>query len=111
MAWQQAAGMSFAMPGGYFIGPGPGSRAAVHGEASRTGLLFRDVLADGVLRPVTPQLRQDFDADLGRWKACAAVLGPTPNAETLRAQATALIGREPEPVEGVLLWRDLNPPG
>jgi hypothetical protein len=23
MLWQQAAGMSFAMPGGYFIGPNP----------------------------------------------------------------------------------------
>ena len=28
MVWQQAAGMSFAMPGGYFIAPGANGRAA-----------------------------------------------------------------------------------
>jgi hypothetical protein len=56
---------------------------------------------------VTPQLRQHFADDLARWNVCAAVLGPGPNRDALRAQATALIGREPEAVDGVFLWRDL----
>ena len=37
----------------------------------------------------------------------AAVLGPSPHADALRAQVTALVGREPESVGGVLLWRGL----
>jgi hypothetical protein len=42
-----------------------------------------------------------------RWRACAAVLGPAPQADALRAQVTALVGREPESTGGVLLWRGL----
>jgi hypothetical protein len=110
MRWQQAAGMAFAMPGGYFIGPGPNGRAYVHGAPTRTGLLLQDVLRDGQARPVTAQLSQDFRADVQRWRACAAVLGPSRHQDALRAQLTALTGREPAAVDGVFLWRDLGGP-
>ena len=107
MLWQQAAGMSFAMPGGYFIGPGANGRAYVGAQRSKTGELFSSVLANGQLRQVTPAIRGDFLAALRRWKACAVVLGPARNFDVLRTQATNLIGRQPESVDGVLLWRDL----
>jgi hypothetical protein len=110
MRWQQAAEMAFAMPGGYFIGPGPNGRAYVHGAPTRTGLLLQDVLRDGQARPVTAQLSQDFRADVQRWRACAAVLGPSRHQDALRAQLTALTGREPAAVDGVFLWRDLGGP-
>ncbi len=108
MLWQAAAGMSFAMPGGYFIGPATDGHAYVHGQPTRTGALFQGVLADGRVREVTPQLRRDFVADLHRWKACTVVLGPSRNRDALSAQATGLIGADPELVDGVLLWRDLS---
>jgi hypothetical protein len=108
MRWQQAAGMSFAMPGGYFIGPGRDGRRYVHGASTRSGLLFHEVGRDGRPRPVTSQLRRDFAADLASWRACAAVLGPAVHQDALRVQVTALVGREPEVLEGVLLWRDLS---
>ena len=108
MRWQQAAGLTFAMPGGYFLGPGPNGRAYVHGTPTRTGVLLDEVRRDGRPRPVTTQLRRDFAADLATWRACAAVLGPNPHQDALRAQATALIGHEPEEIDGVLLWRDLT---
>jgi hypothetical protein len=107
MVWQQAAGMSFAMPGGYFIAPGVNGRAYVGGQPSTTGQLFSAVLADGQLRQVTPALHDAFLADLRRWKTCAVVLGPARNVDVLRTQATNLISRQPESVNGVLLWRDL----
>ena len=110
MRWQLAAGLSFAMPGGYFIGPGPNGRAYVHGAPTRTGRLLQDVRTDGQARPVTPQLRRDFAADVAGWRACAAALGPTRNQDALRAQLTGLTGREPEAVDGVFLWRDLAAP-
>ncbi len=110
MLWQLAAGMSFAMPGGYFIGPGSNGRAYMHGSPSPTGVLFTEVARDGRTRPATPELRRAFAADLARWKVCAAVLGPAPNLDALRVQATTLIGREPEAVDGVYLWRDVSPP-
>jgi hypothetical protein len=108
MLWQQAAGMSFAMPGGYFIGPGSDGHAYVGGQPSRMGSLFHAIMVDGRPRPVTSQMRGDFAAALHRWKACTVVLGPAPNFDVLRRQATELIGKEPEAVDGVLLWRDLS---
>jgi hypothetical protein len=45
-----------------------------------------------------------------RWRACAAVLGPSRHQDALRAQLTALTGREPAAVDGVFLWRDLGGP-
>ncbi len=105
MLWQQAAGLSFAMPGGYFIGPASDGRAYVGGQPSVTGRLFDAVRADGVVRPVTPQLRTAFAADMDRWHPCAVVLGPSRNLDSLRDQATALLGREPDVVGGVYLWR------
>jgi dolichyl-phosphate beta-glucosyltransferase len=108
MLWQQAAGMSFAMPGGYFIGPDSDGHARVGGEPSKTGSLFHDIMVDGQPRPVTSEMRGDFVADLNQWKACTVVLGPARNFDVLRRQATELIGKKPESVHGVLLWRDLS---
>jgi hypothetical protein len=108
MLWQQAAGLSFAMPGGYFIGPGSDGHAHVGGQPSRTGALFHDIMVNGQPRPVTSKMRGDFVAALHRWKACTVVLGPARNFDVLRSQATELIGKKPESVDGVLLWRDLS---
>ncbi len=108
LLWQEASGMAFAMPGGYFIGPAADGHAYVGGQPSLTGALLRAVAADGLVRPVTPDLRAAFSSDVRRWRACAAVLGPSPHLDALRAQAIALIGTYPEPVDGVLLWRGLG---
>jgi hypothetical protein len=108
MLWQQAADFSFAMPGGYFIGPGDDGHTYLGGQPSVTGTLFHEVMVDGRTREVTPEMRASFAADLNRWGACAAVLGPSRHLDAVREQATALIGAEPELVDGVLLWRDLS---
>jgi hypothetical protein len=105
MLWQQAAGLSFAMPGGYFIGPAADGHAYVGGRPSVTGRLFDAVRADGVVRPVTPAVREAFAADMARWRPCAVVLGPSRNLDPLRDQATALLGSEPDVVDSVYLWR------
>jgi hypothetical protein len=105
MLWQQAAGMSYAMPGGYFIGPADDGHAYVGGQPSATGPVFDGVVAGGDVPPVTPELRAAFTADMTRWNACAVVLGPSAHRDALRALTTELIGREPEAVDGVYLWR------
>jgi hypothetical protein len=110
MRWQAASGLAFAMPGGYFIGPDPNGRVYVNGPPTRTGALFAEVARDGRVRPVTPQLSQDLAADLVRWRTCAVLLGPARHHDELRSQATALLGREPQAVGGVLLW-PVAPPG
>jgi hypothetical protein len=108
MLWQAASSMAFAMPGGYFIGPAANGHAYVGGQPTQTGALLRAVAADGQVRPLTPEIQTAFTSDVRHWRACAAVLGPAPHADALRAQAEALTGRLPESVGGVLLWRDLG---
>jgi hypothetical protein len=105
MVWQQAAGMTFAMPGGYFIGPASNGRAYVGGQPSATGRLFDAVRAGGDVPPITPAVRAAFAADMARWNACAVVLGPAPNQDALLRLATGLIGRDPVVADGVYLWR------
>jgi hypothetical protein len=100
--------MAFAMPGGYFIGPADTGHAYVGGQPTQTGALLRAVAVDGHVRPLTPEIQAAFAGDVRYWRACAAVLGPAPHADALRAQAEALTGRPPESVDGVLLWRDLG---
>ncbi|HEY0816803.1 MAG TPA: hypothetical protein VGE11_26300 [Pseudonocardia sp.] len=105
LLWQEASGMAFAMPGGYFIGPAADGHAYIGGPPSRSGVLLRAVAADGRVRPVTPDIRAAFSSDVAQWRACAAVLGPSPHFDALRAQTEALTGTIPESVGGVLLWR------
>ncbi len=108
MLWQAASGMAFAMPGGYFIGPADNGHAYVGGQPTQTAALLRAVATDGQVRPPTPDIQAAFANDVRHWRACAAVLGPAPHADALRAQAEALTGKLPESVDGVLLWRDLG---
>jgi hypothetical protein len=108
MLWQTEADMSFAMPGGYFIGPGPDGQAYFGGPASFTRGVFEAAYLEGRIQPATPAARRAFAADLERWDVCAAVIGPGFNAEVVQDQATRLIGQEPEPVEDVLIWRDVS---
>lgn len=108
LRWQAASGMAFAMPGGYFIGPGADGHAYVGGQPSATGHLFEQVQDDGEVRPVTPDRQAAFAADVTRWRACAAVLGPSRHLDAVLAQAQALLGRPPEYVDGVLVWAGLG---
>lgn len=107
MAWQQAAGYSFAMPGGYLIAPDATGQATLAGAPTATGSLLHDVATDGVVRPVTPELKAAFTADLARWRTCAAAVRPTRHRDALQEQLTLLTGRAPEHVGGVALWRHL----
>jgi hypothetical protein len=108
MLWQAEADMAFAMPGGYFIGPGPDGQAYFGGATSFTRGVFEAAYLEGVIQPATRSARRAFADDLDRWDVCAAVLGPGFNSEVVGDQATRLIGDEAEPVEDVLIWRDLS---
>ncbi|MGH3455594.1 MAG: hypothetical protein ACRDP2_14320, partial [Nocardioidaceae bacterium] len=108
MLWQIEAELSFSMPGGYFIGPGDDGRAYFGGDGSYTRSVFETAYLEGVVVPGTPEHRTAFASDLDEWDICAAVIGPGFNHDVVLDQATRLIGSEPEPVGGVLIWRDLT---
>jgi hypothetical protein len=108
MLWQIEAELSFSMPGGYFIGPGDDGQAYFGGDGSYTRSVFETAYLEGIVVPGTPEQRSAFAADLDEWDICAAVIGPGFNHDVVLDQATRLIGSEPEPVGGVLIWRDLT---
>lgn len=103
MRWQAAAGLSFSMPGGFFVGPGRTGRARFGAVATTSSLLL--ARADqGVALPVGPAEQAAFIRDLARWRAGAVVLGPATHRGLLRATVTALLGRPPEHRDGVDVW-------
>lgn len=108
MLWQLEADLSFAMPGGYFIGPNAVGRASFGGANSFTRNLFEAVYLHGRMRSPSRNLRRAFATDLESWDVCAVVAGPGYNDELVLEQATRLIGADPEPVQGVMLWRDVS---
>ena len=105
LAWQAAAGMSFQMPGGYFIGPAGGGEAYIGGPGPLPVAVTLTHIEQGTAAPViTPELRAQFGQALAYWRADAIVAGPGARA-TLTAFVTALVQRQPVWADGVLLWR------
>jgi hypothetical protein len=105
LAWQTAADMSFQMPGGYFIGPGPGGEAYVGGPGPLPVAVTLIHIEQGTAAPpVTPAVRAEFRQELAYWGADAIVIGPGARP-ALVTFVQALMQRPPIRAGGVLLWR------
>lgn len=103
MRWQSAAGLSFRMPGGFFVGPGRTGQARFGAVATETTALFGRV-EQGVPAPVGAAEREAFRRDVARWGVHEVVLGPCSAREELRSTVTALVGDPPEQRGGVDVW-------
>jgi hypothetical protein len=107
MRWSTAAGLDFAIVGGYFLAPDPGrpDRQAIFGPGYS---LTAQLLGDGAGRDGGPaiddgQRRQVLD-DLRRWRATTLVMPDTAtNADGLRAIVDQLVGPGSH-VDDVWLW-------
>jgi hypothetical protein len=105
LAWQAASGMAFQMPGGYFIGPGPGGQAYVGGPVPPPTAVTLIHIEQGQPAPaITPALRAQFQQDLSGWGARDIVAGPGARP-ALTAFVQAIVLRPPIRAGGVLLWR------
>ncbi|WP_157756651.1 hypothetical protein [Plantactinospora sp. KBS50] len=103
LRWSALTEQEFPIPGGYFIGPGPGGEG-IFGVASRptAGLFY--AVADGQPVPVVgAQQRAQAIEDLRYWRASVVVLGPQERQDALLALATALLGPA-QRVDDVWLW-------
>ncbi|HEY1973440.1 MAG TPA: glycosyl transferase [Pseudonocardia sp.] len=104
--WQVRAGLGFALPEGYFVGPsGPGDKQGMYGVPPRpTSRLLADTARDGTIPPVGPTQRAQAAEDLRYWQADAVVLPvDEPNAPALRTVLDRLLGPG-EPRDGMLVW-------
>jgi hypothetical protein len=105
MRWQTASGFRFRLAGGYFIGPSYDGRALI-GPLPRTLIVLLDqIRQNGRSEPPSAQERSAVAIDLEYFDARAVVVGPMPHRADAVALVTALLGRSPEEVGGVSLWR------
>jgi hypothetical protein len=106
MVWQAEADMWFKMPGGYFVGPDPGGGARHDAPPTTTSVTLNRI--QGGRRPpeLTPALRQQMAEDFATWRVGSVVLGPMANRNVMAGFLTELLGRRPETVGGVEVWRD-----
>jgi hypothetical protein len=104
MAWQAASGMSFAMPGGYFIGPQAQGRAGFGDFPVRATERTLVGLEAGRTLVRSLAVRAAARDDLAFWGVQDIVLGPTPHQRQLAAFVRWLTGEAPTKRAGVLLW-------
>jgi hypothetical protein len=105
MRWAADAGLGFALPRGFFIGPdgGPKHRGVFEPPQRPTATLLRTVAATGNIPEITPADRQNIVTDLRFWRAAVVVLTPQPHEDALRATLEALLGPA-QLVDGAVLW-------
>ncbi len=106
MTWQAEADMWFHMPGGYFIGPQPNGRPRFDAPPTSTSLTLPRILNGRPPPKLTGPRRRALARDFVRWRVSSVIVGPMPNQATMVSFLTDLLGREPEQVAGVYLWRN-----
>jgi hypothetical protein len=110
MVWQAEAGMWFKMPGGYFVGPGPDGEPSYEAPPTFTALVLERIQRGGRAPELTPALRRRIAQDLAGWGVRSVVVGPMPHREVMVGFLAGLLGRPPERLAGVELWREATVP-
>jgi hypothetical protein len=100
--------MWFKMPGGYFTWTDPaGSIRRGSTPTTTSAILTR--IQRGVRPPaLTPALRRAIARDFANWQVNSVLLGPMDHRGAMADFLTNLVGRRPEMVEDVQLWRDVT---
>jgi hypothetical protein len=108
MVWQAMAGMWFKMPGGYFVGPGPGGAALREAPATVTSRALDRIQRGGPPPELTAALRRQIAGDFARWEVGSVVLGPMPHRQVMAGFLTDLLGHPPTRLAGVELWTGVS---
>jgi hypothetical protein len=105
MRWAADAGLGFALPRGFFIGPdgGPERRGVFFAPARPTATLLHTVATTGNVPTITDLDRRTALDDLRYWRAAVVVLAKVPHEDALRSTLDALLGPGQE-VDGTLVW-------
>jgi hypothetical protein len=107
MTWQAEAGLWFRMPGGYFIGPqGDSEKPRFDAIPTSASMTFTRIFAGQPPPPLTGPRRRAIARDFVRWRVGSVVVGPMQHQQAMVGFLTGLLGKEPQAVDGVFLWRD-----
>lgn len=108
LRWQVDAGMGFALPQGYFVGPAGEEQLGAYGAPKRpSSVLLDGVAATGQVPAIADAERARMLEDLRFWRADAVVLTGGPREPELRATLTALLGPG-RPASDAWVW-DVRP--
>ncbi|TMC01562.1 MAG: hypothetical protein E6J41_32745 [Chloroflexi bacterium] len=108
MSWQAEAGYRYRMPEGYALHPAPDGEVAFGPPGSATSEVLEAIeLGKGPPAPAD-DLRAAMAGDLARWRVRTVVVGPMPHEDEAVATLAWLLGRQPERVDGVWVWWDVQ---
>lgn len=99
--WQATADYRFRMPSGYVLWPAQ--------EASATRDAMLRIESGQPVPEMTPDLRQAMVADFAHWGVRTVIVGPMAHEDGEVQLFTELLGRGPEDVDGVAIWRNVQP--
>jgi hypothetical protein len=103
--WAVSTNVRFAIPRGYFVGPGPGGVGTIWGAPPRwTSTYLDDTAMSGRPPARQPGDAERFRADLRYWRAGVLVLAADQvNVAALRAAVTRFLG-PPRSAQGAWIW-------
>jgi hypothetical protein len=108
MLWQAESGMTFAMPEGYFVGPGDDH--AVYGPpASPLSTALTDITDRGVAPALDEATRARLIAEMRALGVTRVVLGPMTHHAAMQDFLTGLLGGAPQAQQDVLVWTPPSP--
>ena len=109
MLWQATSDFRYRSPDGYFFGPDEFGRGSGGPRLAITEHLV-NLTSRGRLRlPLSATLRERVLDDLARWGVRTVIVGPMPHRAAVVALFRSALGGNPESVDGVSVWWDIQP--
>jgi hypothetical protein len=96
------------MPDGYILGPDADRAFITLPERTPLSEALAVPQRGEQTPPLTPELRAAYGSDLIRWDVTSVIVGRQLYEDNVRAFVTELLGRPPQQVEGVWLWRGVD---
>jgi hypothetical protein len=107
LLWQAVSGMRFRQTGGFAFTPGPAGRRNL--DAPETATADMVSLAAAGQDPLSdPRRRAAVMNELRELQVRTVILGPMEGQDLVRRTMVSLLGREPELVGGVWVWRNVT---
>lgn len=107
MLWQASADMRYRMPQGYFVRPDKGGKPVYGAPRSALSIAMLSI-QEGKAVVITPEARQQLLRDLRERDVETVVLAPMPHQAEMAELFSFLLDGPGEPVEDVLLWRNVR---
>jgi hypothetical protein len=108
MLWAALAGNAVRMPEAYAYVPRPDGSAGYGSPPTQVSDIMEAIQDRGVVIVARGPVRDTVARELAEKDVRHVIVGPMEHQGQMAAFFEDLLGRPPEPVDGVLLWRDVD---